>query len=186
MDHKPYLTPNEAAAMLMVAPATLRVWTDKGLIRALTTAGGHRRFPREEVERMLHTSNPTDRGTRGQRVLIVDDEPPITRYLSILLGGMGVETAVAHDGFSAGQLVHTFHPHTLLLDLMMPGLDGFQVCSQIKTLPATRHIRVIAMTGYPSPGNVERILAAGAETCLAKPLDEEQVFAAIRPGRSTS
>jgi two-component system cell cycle response regulator len=63
---------------------------------------------------------------------------------------------------------------------MMPGLDGFQVCERIKSDPATRHIRVIAMTGYPDPRHVERILAAGAEDCLAKPLDEERVFAALR------
>lgn len=179
MYDKPYFTPNEAAALLMVAPATLRVWTDKGLIRALTTAGGHRRFPREEVERMLQGRTPHARPPQLRRVLIVDDEPPITRYLSALLGDLGVDTAEAQDGFSAGHLVHTFHPDTLLLDLMMPGMDGFQVCRQLKAHAATRHIRVIAMTGYPSPENVERILAAGAESCLPKPLDEERLFTAL-------
>ncbi len=184
MPDKRYYTPNEAAALLMVAPATLRVWTDKGLIRALTTAGGHRRFPREEVERMLQARVPHDKAIQLRRVLIVDDEPPITRYLSALLGGLGLDTAQAQDGFSAGQLVHTFQPDVLLLDLMMPGMDGFQVCRQLKAHPATRHIRIIAMTGYPSPQNVERILAAGAESCLAKPLDEERLLDALSLERS--
>lgn len=176
--HKPYLTPNEAAARLMVAPATLRVWTEKGIIKALTTAGGHRRFPVEEVERLRQSGEQP--APTARRILIVDDEPPIARYLSILLDGVPkVSVAVAHDGFSAGQMVQTFAPDTLLLDLMMPGLDGFQVCERIKSAPATRHIRVVAMTGYPSAENMARILAAGASACLAKPLDEEALFAAL-------
>jgi excisionase family DNA binding protein len=178
---KPYLTPNEAASLLMVAPATLRVWTEKGVIRALTTPGGHRRFPREEVERLCQARNPAGLASDTRRILIVDDEPALTRYLSILLGSQeGVVTAQAQDGFSAGQQIHTFRPHILLLDLMMPGLDGFQVCRQIKDQATTRHIRVVAMTGYPSPENVTRILANGAEACLAKPLDEEALFAAMK------
>lgn len=178
---KPFLSPQEAARLLMVAPATLRVWTDKGVIRALTTAGGHRRFPREEVERLRRAgrAEPTREATR--RILIVDDEVPITRYLSLLMQDVGgVATAVAHDGFSAGHLVHTFHPDTLLLDLMMPGLDGFQVCRQIKAHDSTRHIRVVAMTGFPSDDHRERILAGGAEVLLTKPLDEDQLFTALR------
>lgn len=175
---KPYLTPNEAAALLMVAPATLRVWADKGIIRAVTTAGGHRRFAREEVERLRQAGQ--GRATHGRRILIVDDEPSITRYLSLLLGGLpGVSTAVAHDGFSAGRMVLAFQPDTLLLDLMMPGLDGFQVCRQLRAEAATRDMRVIAMTGYPSPENRQRILAAGADACLAKPLDEAELFAQV-------
>lgn len=179
---KPYLTPNEAASLLMVAPATLRVWADKGLLKAQTTAGGHRRFLREDLERFRrergHEGKPP--GGDGQRILIVDDEAAFTRYLASLLGGVaGTRTAVAENGFAAGQLVHTFRPDAVLLDLMMEGLDGFQVCRQIKSDPATRHIRVIALTGYPAPENIERILAAGAETCLDKPLDEERLLALL-------
>ena len=178
MPEKPYLTPNEAAAALMVAPATLRVWADKGLLKALTTAGGHRRFLRDELERFRREQG-LDSGV--QRILIVEDEPALARYLSALLSGFaGVTTATASDGFNAGRLVQTFRPHTLLLDLMMPGLDGFQVCAQVKSEASTKAIRVIAMTGYPSPENVGRILAAGAEACLAKPLDEDRLLGILK------
>lgn len=178
MAAKTYLTPNEAADLLMVAPATLRVWSSKGLIKAQTTAGGHRRFAREEVERIRR-----ERAGMGneRRILIVDDEAPITRYLSALLGGIeGVVTEIAHDGFSAGRLVHAFHPDTLLLDLMMPGLDGFEVCRQVKADPATRDILIVAMTGYATPENTQRVLAAGAASCLEKPLDEASLLSALR------
>ncbi len=177
MPGKPFLTPNEAAAMLMVTTAALRTWTKKGLLKAQTTAGGHRRFSREELERFQSERNL---GIRALRILIVDDEPSIARYLSDLLSGFeDVVTATAQDGFSAGQLVQTFRPHILLLDLMMPGLDGFQVCQRVKSEPDNRDIRVVAMTGYPSPDNIERILAAGAESCLSKPLGEAQLLEAL-------
>lgn len=180
---KPYLTPNEAAGLLMVAPATLRVWADKGLLKAQTTAGGHRRFLREEVERFRRkrdhdSENPAD---ASQRILIVDDENALIRYLTALLSELpGVSISAASDGFTAGHLVHAFRPDVVLLDLMMDGLDGFQVCRQIKSDPATRQIRVIAMTGYPTPENIERILAARAEACIAKPLDEARLLSLLK------
>ena len=178
-----YLTPNEAAALLMVAPATLRVWSDKGLLHPLTTPGGHRRFLRDDLERFQreHAGHGVAATGRERRILIVDDEAAITRYLSALLSGFtGVTTAVAHDGFTAGSLLHVFRPDLVLLDLMMPGLDGFQVCRQIKSDVLTRGIRVIAMTGYSTPENCADILAAGAEGCLGKPLDEALLLSALR------
>jgi len=69
-----------------------------------------------------------------------------------------------------------FSPDVVLLDLMMPGMDGFQVCERLKKDSATKNIRVIAMTGYPSAMNTEKILAAGAEICLPKPVDRAQLL----------
>ncbi len=180
---RPYLTPNEAAALLMVAPATLRVWSDKGLLHPLTTPGGHRRFLRDDLERFQreHVGHGPAATGSDRRILIVDDEAAITRYLSALLGGFaGVTTAIAHDGFTAGSQLHVFRPDLVLLDLMMPGLDGFQVCRQIKSDAATRDIRVIAMTGYSTPDNCAEILAAGAEGCLGKPLDEALLLTTLQ------
>ncbi|WIM05626.1 MAG: response regulator [Candidatus Nitricoxidivorans perseverans] len=179
---KPYLTPNEAAAQLMVAPNTLRLWSEKGLLRAQTTAGGHRRFPREEVERFLrerHARRASGDTAAVRRVLIIDDDSAFARYLLSLISGAGGESvaaAIAHDGFEAGHMLHTFRPQIILLDLMMPGLDGFQVCHLIKNEPVTCATRIIAMTGYPTQVNIQRILAAGAEVCLPKPLDDERLL----------
>lgn len=174
---KSYLTPNEAAALLMVAPGTLRVWAEKGLIKAHTTAGGHRRFLREEVER-FRLAQVGGGHADPRRLLIVDDDVALCRYLSALIAAVPQPpaTAVARDGFEAGRLLYGFRPQTVLLDLMMPGIDGYQICRQIKQDEATRGVRVIAMTGYPTPENVARILAAGAEVCLSKPIDEQRLL----------
>lgn len=179
---KSYLTPVEVTKLLMVSTATVRAWAAKGVLPAVTTAGGHRRFLRSEVEKFATergidvTSQPT-----GLRLLIVEDDLLLGDYLLELLEEMpGVEAVeVASNGFIAGQKVEVFKPTTVLLDLMMAGMDGFEVCSRLKANDTTQAIRVVAMTGYPSDENVNKILSAGAECCLAKPLDKEKLFAAL-------
>jgi excisionase family DNA binding protein len=180
---KAYLTPYEVAELLMVAPVTVRSWAQKGLLRSLATPGGHRRFLREDVERFARDNGVSLdlRRNMGLRVLIVDDDPVFTDRLSAFLAERSepVVVEVAHDGFEAGSKVHTFKPEVVVLDLMMPALDGFRVCRQIKADPTTAAIRVIAVTGYPTPENVRRSLKEGAACCLGKPLDNDALLEAL-------
>lgn len=182
--HKAYLAPNEVAELLMVSPVTVRQWAAKGLLPAHTTAGGHRRFLLEEVEKFARARGMsralTARGD-GYRILVVDDDTSFLGFLRELLSSeqdFVIETS--HDGFDAGLKIPQFLPHAVLLDLMMDGLDGFSVCERIKSDPRTRHIRVIAMTGMPTAQSRARILAAGAEVCLTKPLDADELIALVR------
>jgi len=174
---KSYLTPNQVAELLMVSPTAVRQWAEKGELNALTTPGGHRRFLPSEVERFARKRGMTlNQGNEGTlRVLIVDDDEQYSRYLVKLLEGFPEQVVIdtANDGFVAGLKIREFKPHIILLDLMMPGLNGFDVCCLLKAGPNTKAIRVIAMTGYPSLENVEKILAAGAEACLSKPVDAQ-------------
>jgi two-component system cell cycle response regulator len=62
---------------------------------------------------------------------------------------------------------------------MMPGMDGFEVCRRLRARPTLNHIKIVAVTGFPSPENVDRILAAGADACLPKPLDAERLLAEL-------
>jgi len=66
--------------------------------------------------------------------------------------------------------VGTFYPHLLILDLRMPGLDGFEVCKRVKEYPVTRPIKIVAITAYPEENARERILTAGADAFLEKPI----------------
>lgn len=180
-DDKPYLTPSEAAKLLMVSPITVRAWAQKGLLASETTPGGHRRFLRESVEQFSkQCKTPPQRN--DLRVLVVDDDKQVAGFLVELLTGLDEPVIVssATDGFEAGRKVHTFEPDIILLDLMMPELDGFVVCHQIKTDPDTSDIRVIAMTGHPSPENEQRILEAGAEICISKPLDTKLLLELLK------
>lgn len=178
-----YLTPGQVAKLLMVSPAALRIWAEKGEIKALTTPGGHRRFSPTEVKRFAAERGLTtrDTGQKKMSVLIVDDDIQFASYLKKLLRKYpdSIDVAVANDGFDAGIKVSKLEPDVILLDLMMPGLDGFDVCQRIKTSPQTSHVRVIAMTGFPSPANVIKILSLGAEVCLSKPIDKNELLEQI-------
>lgn len=173
------LTPIEAARRLSVSPITLRKWADKGLIQAITTPGGHRRYLLDEVERLLQRPNPRSR--RPLQIMIVDDDRFACEVLQEQLAKLDtpVVTEIANNGFEAGRKLVAFMPDIILLDLMMPGLDGFEVCHRIKHDPATARIRVIAITGHPSPENLQRILSAGAETCLVKPVNHDELMEAL-------
>lgn len=173
---RPYMTPKEVAAELMVTPETVRLWVQKGLLDAELTAGGHRRFKRADIE--LFARNRRSRGARTEiRVLIVDDEPQMVQMLAEAFdySDLPFVTEIANSGFEAGHKVTSFKPDVVLLDLMMPGVDGFDVCQRISQDRSLGDVKVVAMTGYYSTENVERIKRAGAATCLAKPLDLDEV-----------
>lgn len=174
-----YLTTAQVAKLLMVSPASVRLWISKGWINAQVTPGGHRRILRRDVERFAR-----ERGlvladdAEALRILIVDDDEQFAGYLAEVLGKLGdsVEVMVAHSGFEAGYQAREFEPSVILLDLMMPTVDGFEVCRLLKEDDRTRNIRVIAMTGFHSEENERRILELGASHCLAKPFEVEELL----------
>ncbi len=172
-----YLTPNEVAGLLLVSPITVRQWAQKGLLEAQTTAGGHRRFAREEVERFARERG-IELPNQGRRVLVVDDDRQLNNYLVALLQTSGDDLQVfsALDGFEAGRIVQEHKPDLVLLDIMMPGMNGVDVCRSIKADPATRHALVVAMTGHHTPELEHRVLEAGASVLLQKPFSREDLL----------
>ena len=173
------LSPNQAAEILMVSPATVRHWAAKGQLKALTTAGGHRRFRMSDIESFASvqgiTLNLDDEDTIG--ILIVDDDVQFASYLAELIPTIDsrIKVEIASDGFEAGKHVHIFKPKMILMDLMMPTMDGFDTCKSIKDDPDTADIRIVCMTGYASEENIKRITKLGAEVCLTKPIDEAKL-----------
>lgn len=178
MREKSVFTTFEAAKLCHVSPLSIINWVNAGRLPAFRTPGGHRRIRREDLVRFMRDNGipiPDDLrdGSGRHRVLVVDDESTIREILSEHLGTRprSYEVATAADGFEAGRLVATFRPDVVLLDLRMPGLDGFQVCRSIKADPETASTVVIAMTGYHTPEMEARILECGAVRCVAKPVE---------------
>lgn len=167
-----YLTPNEVADRLLVAPVTVRLWATKGLLPSVTTLGGHRRFSSEDVDSFVAKHQRTAAPGRATpaRVLIIDDDPQFSRHLARVISAhaTGVVVEVAHDGFSAGIKCESLRPDVVTLDLQMPDMDGYEVCTMLRAKFGKVKPRIVALTGFASSANVERILAAGADSCVAK------------------
>lgn len=104
------------------------------------------------------------------RVLVVDDEVPVIQLVREFLSRdsrrFNIETA--SDGYEALIKIGSFRPSVLILDVVMPRLDGVEVCRRLKADPATQNVRVLGLTGHPE--NVRMLIEAGAEACLTKPV----------------
>ncbi len=173
------------AQMLHVDPGSVANWIDQNLLKAHRTPGGHRRVAVEDLVAFLREHRmpiPPDLETKPACILIVDDEPSITQFIARAVRAALPEAEVteAHDGFKAGTIIATLKPDVVLLDLRMPGMDGYEVCRLIKSQEATKQAEVIAMTAYPSPENEQRVLECGARICISKPLDIEQLLKEVR------
>lgn len=166
------LTTGQAAAHCQVSTPTLKAWIRKGRLRAFKTPGGHARIAVEEFQRFVKRHRMPEYPTPPPpaAVLIVDDEPQMLDLLVELLTdhprGFKIETA--SDGYEALIKLGSLRPALLILDVMMPKLDGIEVCRHLKRNPETQTIRILGLTGYPEA--VPALLAAGADACLTKPI----------------
>ncbi len=177
----------DVASMLEVDPGSVANWIDSGLLKAHRTPGGHRRVAVGHLQDFLREHDmptPPQLESRPTRVVIVDDEPSMTQMIAKAIRAQhpDYELAEAHDGFRAGAIVATLKPDVVILDLRMPGMDGFEVCQMIKSQEATRHATVISITAYPSEETNQRILGCGAKLCMPKPLELTELVAEVEAG----
>jgi CheY-like chemotaxis protein len=106
----------------------------------------------------------------AKKILVVDDDPQIQETLTTILSAHQYETEVASSGFEVGAKIMKFKPGLIILDLIMPEMSGFEVCRLIKEDPDTSHIKILALTGYDTKENRDRIMEAGADAYVAKPV----------------
>jgi excisionase family DNA binding protein len=175
------LTTREVAAYCGVSAVAVWKWIRAGKLPATRTAAGHYSVDRAAFRTYLQQRNlPIDPAwftTPVKRILVVDDEESILEIANRALhqGGDVVDVATAKDGFEAGLQVATFRPDLLILDLLMPGVDGFEVCRLIKRNPSTAHTRILIITAYGSHENIRRALEAGADDFMHKPVDLQEL-----------
>lgn len=111
---------------------------------------------------------------RTKRVLIIDDESSIVNVITRMLlkkSKFKYEIASASDGITALKQLDLFNPHLVILDLKLPGIDGFQICKKIRSDLQKKNMKILAITGYDDPDTKERILSYGADEYLTKPFD---------------
>ena len=126
------------------------------------------------------SAGPGEAASRPQRVLVVEDNLDQVHTLAMLLRLDGHEVDFAINGYVAIDVAERFRPHVVLLDLGLPGLDGYDVCKWLKRHPGLEQTRVIAVTGYGSEADRERARAAGCEHHLTKPYDPQQLLSLVR------
>ncbi|HUB11068.1 MAG TPA: PleD family two-component system response regulator [Acetobacteraceae bacterium] len=114
------------------------------------------------------------------RILIVDDVPANTRLLEAKLAAEYYQVSSAKNGFDALTLAQDWQPDLILLDVMMPGMDGFECCQHLKDDPATLHIPVVMVTALGEPVERLRGLEAGADDFLTKPVEYETLMARVK------
>jgi len=107
----------------------------------------------------------------GEPILIVDDNPANLKLARVLLTGEGYEVRTAADADEALAVLNAFHPRLILMDLQMPGMDGFELTRRLKADPETRGMVILALTAYAMKGDEERARAAGCDGYVSKPID---------------
>lgn len=124
----------------------------------------------------MYTENTAPTGT----ILVVDDNPTNIQVLFDVLSEIGYRVAIAKSGEAALQRLQSYHPDIILLDVMMPGIDGFEVCQRLKIDPATCNIPVIFMTALSDTVDKVKGLSLGAVDYITKPIQHEEALARIR------
>ncbi len=113
---------------------------------------------------------------KGIKILVVDDEPNIVQFLELGLQNEGFEVRTALDGIAALNSLKQYQPHVVVLDVMMPGMDGFEVCRMLKK---TENVAIIMLTARDEVDDRVKGLNLGADDYMVKPFSFEELLARI-------
>ncbi|MCD6311188.1 MAG: response regulator [Elusimicrobia bacterium] len=167
-----------------VYPTTVANWIDKGILKAFATPGGHRRVREEDLKKFLKIHKipiPDDISLpTKKRILVVDDDQSVRNAIEGIIKTQKkkYEVFTASDGFEAGLAVEIKKPHLVILDLFLPGIDGFGICRIIKK--HNKKIKILAVTGYDTPETKKEILKAGADDYMGKPFGSKELLEKVR------
>jgi excisionase family DNA binding protein len=167
-----WLTLGQAAKFLGVAQSTIRKWSDQGRVPAFYTPGGHRRYRRRDLEQFLERSGPGGREA-GPLVLIVDDDARLREFVRVNLEMEGysvIEAANADEGLSS---IEDAPPDLILLDVMMPGIDGWEMLRRVQERHGVGSIPVIMFSGKVDEADAS---ATGTHGFIGKPFDPQQLI----------
>ncbi|MCW2960078.1 MAG: response regulator with CheY-like receiver domain and winged-helix DNA-binding domain [Thermoleophilia bacterium] len=175
MAHGPddFLTVNEAARILRVSATTVRNWAADGRIEEHRTVGGHRRFRVSDVQRLARIVVPQSKPI----ILVIDDDPSIRYVLREAFNSVGFEVVEAESGLLGLDALDHRPPALVLLDIMMPGIDGFQVMKYLTQFGVK--IPVLAMSAL-GPRVEERSMELGASGFISKPFDIRELVVTAR------
>jgi excisionase family DNA binding protein len=173
-----WLTLGQAARYLGVAQSTMRKWSDLGRVSAFYTPGGHRRYRRSDLDRFLDRSGPGSAAvapTEGPLVLIVDDDEKLREYVRVNLEAEGYEVREAGGAEEALGALGERSPDLILLDVMMPQVDGWETLRQIQEHTGIGAIPVVMFSGKVDESAAEAE-QRGAQGFIGKPFDPRSLI----------
>ena len=115
----------------------------------------------------------------GEPILIVDDNPANVKLLRVLLAREGYDLRTAANAAEALAVLEAFRPRMILMDLQMPGMDGFELTRRLKSAPAYRDVIILALTAYAMKEDEKKAREAGCDGYISKPIDTRALTAQI-------
>lgn len=189
-----YCTSKQVAALLMVSPVTVREWARKGLLRAVTTVGGHRRFLMEDLRSFaaargipLAEASPKE-NDGARRVLLVDDDPVFATYMREIIVAAAPNTQVewASDGFEAGERTAAFRPQLFVIDIYMPRVDGIELCRRLRAHATSTQAELVILSSSLTEETIAAVRSAGADRWIEKHRSREEILGALGFGASSA
>ena len=180
-EQKAYTT-FEAAKICHVTHHSIKNWIKQGLIKASRTPGGHYRILEYDLDsfREKYDMFPRDKGSSKKRVMIVDDDPDALALMENILTNEGFELIKVSNATVVGLKAAQLAPALILLDFLMPAINGFEVCKALRENEMTRSIPIMAVTCLTKERDIERIFTCGADEYLAKPFKVDQLVEKVR------
>ena len=171
-----WLTLGQAAKYLGVAQSTIRKWSDQGRVPAFYTPGGHRRYRRPDLDNFLNRSGPGGSLQQGPLVLIVDDDERVREYVRVNLEMEGYSVREAGSADEGLGVLEEVSPDLILLDVMMPEVDGWEMLRRVQQRHGVGAIPVVMFSGKVNEQSAAEATALGAQGFVGKPFDPQQLI----------
>ena len=177
---KTVFTTGEAAKICKVSQQTIIRCFDNGQLKGFRVPGSRfRRIPREALYKFMKDNGiPTDALESGKRkVLLVDDDAELVEIILKYLDEDGrFETRVAQNGFDAGMMVKEYHPDLIVLDVMLPDINGREVCQRVRADSTLEDVRILCMSGMVEEDKIQELKLSGADDFIAKPFEVDALI----------
>lgn len=177
---KTVFTTGEAARICKVSQQTIIRCFDSGQLKGFRVPGSRfRRIPRETLHRFMKENGiPTDALDNDKReVLLVDDDVDLVEVVKNALEKDGrFDVKVANNGFDAGMIVKEHRPELIVLDVMLPDINGREVCQRVRSDNQLEEVKILCISGMVEPDKVDELKVAGANDFLQKPFEVEQLI----------
>src|SRR5271155_6100277 len=174
---KTVFTTGEAAKICKVSQQTIIRCFDSGQLKGFRVPGSRfRRIPRDQLFSFMRDNGiPTDALESGKRkVLIVDDDAELVELIVDVLEKDGrFEVRTVNNGFDAGMMVKEYRPDLIVLDVMLPDINGKEVCQRVRSDKTMDDVRIICISGMVEEDKIEDLKAAGANDFIHKPFEVE-------------